>query len=87
MLDEDKFNKMPEASDEENDMLDLAFGLTDTYVDSRRWPATHASTDARSRRSRLGCQVKLDDYLDGLVVQIPSATRNMAVDGFKPKPH
>ncbi|KAI3660534.1 hypothetical protein MP638_000991, partial [Amoeboaphelidium occidentale] len=65
---EEPFYKMiPEASDDENDMLDLAFGLTET--------------------SRLGCQVKLTKTLDGIRVRIPSATRNMAVDGFKPKPH
>lgn len=28
--DEDTFSKLPEASDDENDMLDLAFGLTET---------------------------------------------------------
>ncbi|TVY81104.1 Adrenodoxin-like protein [Lachnellula suecica] len=28
--DEDTFDKIPEATDEENDMLDLAFGLTET---------------------------------------------------------
>lgn len=61
------FDKIPEASDEENDMLDLAFGLTDT--------------------SRLGCQVLMSKELDGIRVRIPSATRNMAVDGYKPKPH
>lgn len=65
---EEPFYKMiPEASDDENDMLDLAFGLTET--------------------SRLGCQVKMTKTLDGIRVRIPSATRNMAVDGFKPKPH
>lgn len=61
------YEKLPEPSDEENDMLDLAFGLTET--------------------SRLGCQVKLCKELDGIKVRIPSATRNLAVDGFKPKPH
>lgn len=30
--DEELFNRLPEADDDENDMLDLAFGLTDTYV-------------------------------------------------------
>lgn len=30
VMDEDMFNKLPEPSDEENDMLDLAFGLTET---------------------------------------------------------
>ncbi|KNE64169.1 hypothetical protein AMAG_09211 [Allomyces macrogynus ATCC 38327] len=61
------YDKIPEPTDEENDMLDLAFGLTDT--------------------SRLGCQVAMCKELDGIKVTIPSATRNMAVDGFKPKPH
>lgn len=28
--DQDQFDQLPEASDDENDMLDLAFGLTDT---------------------------------------------------------
>lgn len=56
-----------EPSDDENDMLDLAFGLTPT--------------------SRLGCQVVAAPELDGLRVRLPSATRNMAVDGFVPKPH
>lgn len=37
--------------------------------------------------SRLGCQVKMTEDLDHLRVRIPSATRNFAVDGFKPKPH
>eukprot|EP01120_Amphizonella_sp_Union-15-10_P017157 TRINITY_DN9454_c0_g1_i1.p1 TRINITY_DN9454_c0_g1~~TRINITY_DN9454_c0_g1_i1.p1 ORF type:complete len:168 (-),score=31.31 TRINITY_DN9454_c0_g1_i1:28-531(-) len=30
VVDDDHYDKIPEASDEENDMLDLAFGLTDT---------------------------------------------------------
>lgn len=61
------FESLPEASDEEEDMLDLAFGLTET--------------------SRLGCQIMLRSEIDGIVVRLPSATRNMAVDGHKPKPH
>jgi len=65
---EDVFASLPEACDDENDMLDLAYGLTD--------------------RSRLGCQVTLaPGKLDGCVVTLPRATRNFAVDGFKPKPH
>ena len=47
--------------DDENDMLDMAFGLTDT--------------------SRLGCQVRLTKELDGITCTLPSATRNMFVDG------
>jgi 2Fe-2S ferredoxin len=30
--------------------------------------------------SRLGCQIKMTEELDGLVVTLPSATRNMMVD-------
>ena len=31
--------------------------------------------------SRLGCQVKVTKELDGMTVTLPSATRNMFVDG------
>ena len=48
------------ASDDEEDMLDLAFGLTHT--------------------SRLGCQIRMTEALDGLEVRLPAATRNMMVD-------
>ena len=41
-----------EPSDDEMDMLDLAFGVTQT--------------------SRLGCQIKMNDALDGLTVQVPA---------------
>jgi 2Fe-2S ferredoxin len=54
------FDKLPDASEDEEDMLDLAFGLTAT--------------------SRLGCQVIMNKNLDGLVVTLPAATRNMMVD-------
>lgn len=58
---------LPEPSDDENDMLDMAFGLTDT--------------------SRLGCQVHMGRELDGMIATLPSATRNMFVDGKKPTHH
>jgi 2Fe-2S ferredoxin len=54
------FDKVAVASDDEEDMLDLAFGLTQT--------------------SRLGCQIVMRKELDGLVVTLPAATRNMMVD-------
>ena len=58
---EDKwFDKLDEATEEEEDMLDLAFGLTHT--------------------SRLGCQIKMSDALDGLEVTLPAGTRNMLLD-------
>ncbi|KAI9142218.1 2Fe-2S ferredoxin-type domain-containing protein [Paraphysoderma sedebokerense] len=94
IVDDDYFDKIPEASDEENDMLDLAFGLTDTYVyDNLRFAIfIHLMVWVHSRstlfqRSRLGCQILMNEELDGITVSIPRATRNMAVDGYKPKPH
>ena len=53
------FDSLPEPSEEEEDMLDLAWGLTHT--------------------SRLGCQIIVDDSLDGIKVRIPNGTRNMSV--------
>ncbi|CAD6586720.1 MAG: hypothetical protein TREMPRED_004520 [Tremellales sp. Tagirdzhanova-0007] len=63
ILTPEHYDMLPEPDDEENDMLDLAFGLEDT--------------------SRLGCQVKLTKDLEGMVATLPSATRNMYVDGKK----
>lgn len=61
----DMFDKMEEPSDDENDMLDLAFGLTET--------------------SRLGCQVLMNKDLDGLVVRLPTMTRNLQASDFEQK--
>ncbi|MBX9727000.1 MAG: 2Fe-2S ferredoxin, partial [Rickettsiales bacterium] len=60
IVDEAFYSQLPKASDDEEDMLDLAFGLTHT--------------------SRLGCQIMVNDSLNGLTVSLPSATRNMQVD-------
>jgi 2Fe-2S ferredoxin len=57
IIDDAWYDKLPKASDAEEDMLDLAFGLTQT--------------------SRLGCQIIATSALDGLVVKLPSATRNI----------
>lgn len=51
------YRKLSDATEDEEDMLDLAFGLTGT--------------------SRLGCQIIMSEELDGLVVALPQATRNM----------
>jgi ferredoxin-2, mitochondrial len=67
VLEDSLYQTLTEPSDKENDMLDLAFGLTPT--------------------SRLGCQVILTEDMAGAVFTIPSATRNMYVDGHVPKPH
>lgn len=58
IIDKEFYNKLPPASDEEEDMLDLAFGLTKT--------------------SRLGCQIIIDESLEGLKVYVPSASRNIS---------
>lgn len=63
VIDPKWFGKLKDASDDEEDMLDLAFGLTQT--------------------SRLACQIIMTDALDGLVVTIPAASRNMMVDKKK----
>jgi 2Fe-2S ferredoxin len=60
IVDPEWYELLKEASEDEEDMLDLAFGLTHT--------------------SRLGCQIKMTEELDGLTVSLPTATRNMMVD-------
>jgi len=54
------YDMLEEPTEDEEDMLDLAFGLT--------------------RTSRLGCQIILTDELDGIVVKLPEATRNMMLE-------
>lgn len=53
------YESLPEASEDEEDMLDQAFGLTST--------------------SRLGCQIVLKSEHNGIIVQLPKATRNFYV--------
>ena len=50
------FAKLETPTEDEEDMLDLAFDLQET--------------------SRLGCQIIMTEALDGLVVKLPSGTRN-----------
>ena len=57
IVDQDWYDELPDAREDEEDMLDLAFGLTPT--------------------SRLGCQIIMTQDLDGLVVKLPSDTRNI----------
>jgi ferredoxin, 2Fe-2S len=60
IVDPEWYDALEAASEDEEDMLDLAFGLTHT--------------------SRLGCQIKITEELDGLTVTLPQATRNMMVE-------
>ncbi len=60
ILEKEFFDSLPDPSEEEEDMLDLAFGLTHT--------------------SRLGCQIIINEKLEGMKVKIPTGTRNMSVE-------
>lgn len=83
--DDEVYDKIPEPSDDENDMLDLAFGLTETCVrTSPRW-RSGAKLMFPGSSSRLGCQVKMSKELDGLVVRLPSMTRNLQSSDFSKK--
>lgn len=55
-ISENFFDKLTPASDEEEDMLDLALFV--------------------QPNSRLGCQIVMNQDLDGLEFKLPSATRN-----------
>ena len=57
IVDQSYYEMLDPASEDEEDMLDLAFGLNAT--------------------SRLGCQIRITEELDGLKVSLPSSTRNM----------
>lgn len=57
IIDPEWFDLLQEPTEDEEDMLDLAFGLTHT--------------------SRLGCQIRMTEELDGITVKIPSGTRNV----------
>ncbi|XP_015127825.1 adrenodoxin-like protein, mitochondrial isoform X2 [Diachasma alloeum] len=63
----DYADKLPTATDQEEDLLDLAPFLKEN--------------------SRLGCQITLTKELDGIELELPTATRNFYVDGHKPAPH
>lgn len=60
VVDDAWYDLLSEPTEDEEDMLDLAFGLTHT--------------------SRLGCQIIMNQELDGITVTLPAATRNMMVD-------
>ena len=63
IFDKNVYNKLPPPKEEEEDMLELAFGLTPT--------------------SRLACQVKVDERLDGSKIIIPDVQRNVMIDTLK----
>lgn len=60
IVDPGHIGRLDDASEDEEDMLDLAFGLEET--------------------SRLGCQIRMSDALDGLKVRLPKNARNLLMD-------
>ncbi|XP_048453710.1 adrenodoxin-like [Rhincodon typus] len=52
IFEEPIYKKLDDITDEEMDMLDLAYGLTET--------------------SRLGCQICLKKWMDGMTVEVPT---------------
>ena len=60
IVDPEWYEVLKDPTEDEEDMLDLAFGLTHT--------------------SRLGCQIKMTEELDGLTVRLPTGTRNMMLE-------
>ena len=57
IIDSNWSEKLPEATDEESEMLDLTWG--------------------RKKNSRLGCQIKVTNDLNGLIVSLPANTNNL----------
>ncbi|WP_342236843.1 ferredoxin family 2Fe-2S iron-sulfur cluster binding protein [Inquilinus sp. OTU3971] len=57
IVEPDWYERLLPAREDEEDMLDLAWGLTKT--------------------SRLGCQIIMNDELDGLTVRLPGGSNNM----------
>lgn len=61
ILSQEDYDRLPnEPTDEELDMLDLAYGLTET--------------------SRLGCQVRLTEELNGMTVEVPEGINDVRSD-------
>ena len=67
ILEQKLFDQLGEPSEREDDLLDLAPGLTDT--------------------SRLSCQIRVNDKIQGAEIKLPKTTLNFYVDGHVPKPH
>ena len=75
----------------------LACSTCHVYVDEQSFSKLEEPCDdendmldlafALQENSRLGCQIVAQPELDGMTLTLPSATRNMAVDGYVPKPH
>nr|PVC54280.1 adrenodoxin-like ferredoxin [Theileria orientalis] len=101
ILDENVYNALPEPTEAEMDMLDLAPCLTPTYqkinydldikeiIRINYIQCEHANVQECKylNRSRLGCQVILNEKHDGIRIKLPRITRNFYVDGYTPSHH
>jgi ferredoxin len=65
IVDKDYYKKLPDPSDEEDDMLDLAFGLTET---------SRLGCQIKMNAEIDGITVR---YFYSLICRIPNATRNV----------
>jgi hypothetical protein len=80
-------SRLPEATEKEEDLLDLApFLREDSRLGKSPSNALKVPLDLFYLHFT-GCQIILTKDLEGLEVQLPTATRNFYVDGHKPKPH
>ena len=75
ILDDNVYDSLEPACDDEEDMLDMAFGLTHTYmfIISNLYTGDHETLltgngDLLDRSSRLGCQVFVDENMEGTTV-------------------
>lgn len=58
------FDKIPEATDDENDMLDLAFGLTETSRLGCQVKMTKALDGLKVRLPRMTRNMQKSDFAD-----------------------
>jgi ferredoxin len=78
ILKQEDFDRLPDKpTDEEYDMLDLAYDLTETLVLIRLICNLYLfifkyNVAIFDFRSRLGCQIQLSKDLDGLEIQLPA---------------
>jgi ferredoxin len=74
------FDNLPEICEEEEDMLDLAWGLTDTCVErcsTRSTTKILMLTGITCGRSRLGCQIHVTKEMEGMTVRVPDEADNL----------
>jgi hypothetical protein len=86
-------DSLPEPSEDEEDMLEYVFFLPTQplFLSSSHIPlllyALNSMAFGLTETSRLGCQITVTEDMDGVLIVMPSATRNFYVDGHVPKPH